>query len=152
MPDRYADNSPDLLVVGSELIINLTAQSLKDDFLGRVCITSLGERCLLNQRLARLTPIQGDVKYFLWMFKAAHFRAFVADLNTGSLIQHMFTSQLDEYVFPLPSLDEQTAISEFVEGQLSVIDHLESDLEAKLNIAQALRQSILKAAFEGKLV
>jgi type I restriction enzyme, S subunit len=53
---------------------------------------------------------------------------------------------------PLPSLEEQAAIVELVEDQLSVIDHLESDLEAKLKDATALRQSILKAAFEGKLV
>lgn len=53
---------------------------------------------------------------------------------------------------PLPSLEEQATIVEFVEDQLSVIDHLDSDLEAKLASAAALRQSILKAAFEGKLV
>jgi len=53
---------------------------------------------------------------------------------------------------PLPSLEEQAAIVELVEDQLSVIDHLDSDLEAKLASAAALRQSILKAAFEGKLV
>ena len=53
---------------------------------------------------------------------------------------------------PLPPLEEQDAIVEAVEAQLSVIDHLEFALEAKLKSAQALRQSILKAAFEGKLV
>jgi len=52
----------------------------------------------------------------------------------------------------LPPLAEQAAIAELVEDQMSVIDHLEADLEAKLASAQALRQSILKAAFEGKLV
>jgi len=41
---------------------------------------------------------------------------------------------------------------EMAEGQLSLIDHLESDLAAKLISAQALRQSILREAFSGKLV
>ena len=54
--------------------------------------------------------------------------------------------------FPLPPLDEQEAIVDAVEDQLSVIDHLESDLAAKLTSAQALRQSILRHAFSGKLV
>ena len=38
-----------------------------------------------------------------------------------------------------------------IEDQLSVIDHLESNLAAKLTSAQALRQSILRHAFSGRL-
>ena len=52
----------------------------------------------------------------------------------------------------LPPTTEQEAIFEAVEGQLSVIDHLESSLDARLSNAQALSQSILRYAFSGKLV
>ncbi len=55
-------------------------------------------------------------------------------------------------LLPLPTLAEQEAIVEAVEDQLSVIDHLEADIDAKLKSAQALRQSILRHAFTGKLV
>ncbi len=51
----------------------------------------------------------------------------------------------------LPSIAEQEAIVEAVEDQLSIVDHLETDLDAKLKNAQALRQSILRHAFSGKL-
>ncbi len=152
MPDRYSEEAPDLLVRGNELIMNLTAQSLRDDFLGRVCLTTPDECCLLNQRLARLTPILLNPRFMLWLFKSPLLRQFVARLNTGSLIQHMFTSQLDDFLFPLPSLDEQEAIAEAVEDQLSVIDHLEADLDIKLRTAQSLRQAILRHAFTGQLV
>lgn len=53
---------------------------------------------------------------------------------------------------PLPPLSEQEAIVELVEDQLSVVDHLEADIDGKLATAQALRQSILRHAFAGKLV
>jgi type I restriction enzyme S subunit len=53
---------------------------------------------------------------------------------------------------PLPPLAEQEAIVEAVEAQLSVIDHLETDIAAKLKSAQGLRQSILRHAFTGQLV
>jgi type I restriction enzyme S subunit len=152
MPDRYAEEEPDLIVGAGELVMNLTAQSLKDDFLGRVCLTLGDERCLLNQRLARLTPVIVDPRFTLWVFKSVHFREFVAGLNTGSLIQHMFTSQLDDFVLPLPPMGEQEAIVEAVEDQLSLIEHLESDLDTNLKSAQALRQSILRHAFSGQLV
>jgi type I restriction enzyme S subunit len=152
MPEQYARNSSDLIIRGEELVINLTAQSLKDEFLGRVCLTKSGERCLLNQRLARLTPILVPSKYMLYVLKSWHFRKFVDELNTGSLIQHMFTSQLERYVLPLPPLLEQEVIVEAVEDQLSMIDHLEAELDTMLRRAQALRQAILKKAFTGRLV
>ena len=66
--------------------------------------------------------------------------------------QRISTSDLVSLAIPLPPLDEQEAIIEAVETQLSVIDHLESGLEANLKSAQALRQSILRHAFTGKLV
>jgi type I restriction enzyme S subunit len=56
LPIRWAEDHPSHIVQGGEIIMNLTAQSLKDEFLGRTCITSSDECCLLNQRLARGLP------------------------------------------------------------------------------------------------
>ena len=64
----------------------------------------------------------------------------------------MFTRQLDEFVFPLPPLEEQYSIVESVDDLLSVIGHLEVNIESKMKSVQGLRQSILKQAFTGKLV
>jgi type I restriction enzyme, S subunit len=57
-----------------------------------------------------------------------------------------------DVVVPLAPAAECLALVEAVEDQLSVIDHLEVDLEAKLKSAQVLRQSVLRHAFTGKLV
>lgn len=55
-------------------------------------------------------------------------------------------------VVPLPPLTEQQRIVEEVERRLSVIEQMEAVVEASLKRAERLRQSILKRAFEGKLV
>jgi type I restriction enzyme, S subunit len=127
--------------------MNLTAQSLKDEFLGRVCLTSEGERCLLNQRLARLTPCGFPTAFALIVFKSRWFRTFVDRLNTGSLIQHMFTSQLESFPFPLPPLVEQRRIVAEVDRRLSIIREVEAEVDANLKRAQALRQAVLSKAF-----
>jgi type I restriction enzyme S subunit len=152
LPGKWATDFPRFIVGARELVINLTAQSLRDEFLGRVCITQTDERCLLNQRIARLTPVEVAPEYLLWMFKSSVFRRFVNGLNTGSLIQHMFTSQLADFCLPLPPLAEQGRIVAEVERRLSVLDEIESVVEANLKRAGRLRQSVLKRAFEGKLV
>ena len=98
LPDRYATEFPEFVVRGGELVINLTAQSLKDEFLGRVCLTSPGEVCLLNQRIARLTPGLLDPDFVFYVFRSPLFRDYVRGLNKGSLMQHMFTSEIEEFM------------------------------------------------------
>jgi type I restriction enzyme, S subunit len=53
---------------------------------------------------------------------------------------------------PVPPLAEQHRIVAEVERRLSVVQELEGTLAANLARAERLRQSILKRAFEGKLV
>lgn len=57
-----------------------------------------------------------------------------------------------ELLLPLPPESEQAAIVEAVNEKLSQIDALEAEVTRGLARAGRLRQAILKAAFEGKLV
>ena len=66
--------------------------------------------------------------------------------------QRISISDLLPLSFPLPPLSEQEMIVECVEDQLSVIDHLDADIKAKVMGTSALRQSILRHAFTGQLV
>ena len=66
--------------------------------------------------------------------------------------QRISMSDLVTLTLPLPSLAEQQAIVESVEDQISIIDHLEADVDANLKNAQSLRQAILRHAFTGQLV
>ena len=53
---------------------------------------------------------------------------------------------------PLPPAAEQSEIAKEVERRLSIVDEIEAQVEANRKRATRLRQSILKRAFEGKLV
>ena len=151
MPPRWAEDFPKFIVGGNELVMNLTAQSLRDEFLGRICLTSQGEHCLLNQRIARLTPVIANSRYLLWAFKSFVFRRFVTGLNTGSLIQHMFTSQLDRFALPLPPLSEQERIASEVDRYMTLADRIDQDLQLNLGRLPVLRQAELHVAFQGGL-
>lgn len=59
---------------------------------------------------------------------------------------------LEDYKIPLPSLDEQHQIVQEIESRLSVCDKVEENITESLEKAEALRQSILKKAFEGRLL
>jgi len=59
---------------------------------------------------------------------------------------------LSNFPIPIPSYREQEQIVEEIESRLSICDQLEATIIENLQKAEALRQSILKQAFEGKLV
>jgi type I restriction enzyme S subunit len=153
LPERYAIEFPEYLVGRNEILMNLTAQSLKDEFLGRVCMTGdEDEPALLNQRIARLTPIGLNPRFVFWILKSPLFRRFVDQLNTGSLIQHMFTSQLDEFVLPIPPLGEQGRIVAKIEDMMRSIELLDQTASRSAGRIARLRSSVLGAAFGGALV
>jgi len=59
---------------------------------------------------------------------------------------------LSRFPVPLPSLQEQTEIIQILEARMTVVDRLDQEIDAGLTRLDALRQSILKRAFAGKLV
>jgi type I restriction enzyme S subunit len=59
---------------------------------------------------------------------------------------------IKELPFPLCSKEEQHQIVQEIESRLSVCDKVEENITESLEKAKALRQSILKKAFEGTLL
>jgi type I restriction enzyme S subunit len=60
--------------------------------------------------------------------------------------------QIALYNITVPTVNEQTQIVQEIESRLSVCDKMEQSINESIEKAEALRQSILKKAFEGKLL
>lgn len=69
--------------------------------------------------------------------------------GTGS--PHINVGDIKEFKIPIPSLEEQSNIVRQIEEQLSSCDNVEKTVNTALAQTDAMRQSILKQAFEGKL-
>lgn len=61
-------------------------------------------------------------------------------------------AKLQEYPFPFCSPAEQAEIVRILDTRLEGAECLEAEIDASLARAEALRQSILKQAFSGRLV
>lgn len=152
LPMNFAKEKREFVVGPHELVMNLTAQSLKDEFLGRVCLSVIGDDCLLNQRIARVKPLRLLPEFCLYLFKSTLFRRYVNELNTGSLIQHMFTSQVFDFVLPLPPIEEQREIVSRVDALFKLADAIEVRANFATKGAEKLTQAVLAKAFRGELV
>ncbi|OOV46715.1 type I restriction endonuclease subunit S [Leptospira kirschneri serovar Pomona] len=72
--------------------------------------------------------------------------------QTGTAQPQIPANVLREIIIPIPCISEQQIIVQEIESRLSVCDKLEDTIQSSLNQAESLRQSLLKKAFEGKLV
>jgi len=97
-----------------------------------------------------------------WVNNHAHVAAFLnyalmfypfIPMTTGTTARRKLTRQrLMEAPFALPPFDEQVEIVQAIEVRLSNGDYTDASINASLARGARLRQSILKQAFEGKLV
>jgi type I restriction enzyme S subunit len=123
---------------------------------GEVCIVPEGlgsARFSTNLMRIALTPNSMLSKFFRFLFNGSPFVLDqVSELCSGSTRDFLNQKILKSVVFLLPPLAEQRRIVAEVERRLSVVAALEREVEAALARAARLRQSILKRAFEGRLV
>ncbi|MEO8414340.1 MAG: hypothetical protein ABI472_11805 [Ginsengibacter sp.] len=88
----------------------------------------------------------------MFLFQGGKVRQQVFDLCKGSSRAFLNQTILNSLDFPYCSIIEQHSIVQAIESRLSVADKMEESITQSLQQAEALRQSFLKKAFEGKLI
>lgn len=140
------------LLSENDVVISLTGTRTKRDYGHTAIIKS--EHLLLNQRIAaiRFNDIYNP-KFFLYFSWSEPFKEQFFGSETGNTGQgNVGMKSVRETRVPLPSIQEQHKIIQEIESRLSVCDKVEESIKESLIKAEALRQSILKKAFEGKLL
>ena len=115
-------------------------------FLGGSFVGSFGAFCTGLRPSTFLSPT-----YFRYYFQTPAYRKSVSALSAGSNINNLKTADLASQHFPLPPAVEQSRIVEKLEELLSDLDAAVVELRAAQKKLGQYRQSLLKAAVEGKL-
>lgn len=136
-----------------DCLITLTGSRGKRDY-GFVAMVGNQNNYLLNQRVAALRFDQSVAlpEFFQYYLASPSYRDMFFGYETGNVGQGNvgIKALLDPYVI-LPDIDTQKRIIEDVEDRLSVCDSIEQTVDTALQQAEAMRQSILKDTFEGRL-
>lgn len=106
----------------------------------------------VNQDLQAFTPNEISSDYVYWYVQARNEDIRKDCSKDGTTVESIESSLLKNYLIPVCSNEEQNKIVQEIESRLSVADKMEESITQCLQQAEALRQSILKKAFEGKLV
>jgi type I restriction enzyme, S subunit len=138
----------------------------KDDFLfsrantldlvgAVVIVNSIERKLMLSDKTLRFhfSP-QVSKKYILYYLRSKKGRNEIQRLSTGNQMsmRNIGQERIKQIEFPFPTLEEQQLIVDELESKLTVCDKIEETISQSLLQVESLKQSILKKAFEGKLV
>ena len=106
-----------------------------------------------NQAIAAIHFKNHDerVRPFLKYFLLKNYND-IRRLSSGGVQPNLNLGIVKKTIIPFPTLLEQQLIVSELESKLTVCDKIEETIAQSLQQAETLRQSILKKAFEGKLV
>ncbi|MBL1215786.1 MAG: hypothetical protein HND52_20630 [Ignavibacteriae bacterium] len=148
LEDTFNQKQKRSILKRGDVLFNLVGASI-----GRAAIYNLNRKSNINQAVA-LIRLRGDLNtnylsYFLNSNIAKQkYMMDIADVARANLS----LTDTSNILVPLCSIPEQTKIVQEIESRFSVADKMEQSIDESLQKAESLRQSILKQAFEGKLV
>lgn len=112
----------------------------------------LPQNYCLSANIVLIQPRKVNSTYLYYFFQSSLIeKAFTAGIKATT--QAAFGIQkVRELTIELPNNAEQSKVVQEIESRLSVVDKMEESIAQSLQQAEALRQSILKKTFEGKLI
>ena len=105
----------------------------------------------LQRSVALIKPIINS-RYLCYFFQSEGCQRYLRDNAKGTAQKGIYLNQLENIMVPIASTQEQQQIVSEIDRRFSILDSMEKTIDSSLLEASRLRQSILKRAFEGKLV
>lgn len=125
----------------------------REGTVGTTLIVPRGIDVCLGQRMMMFRLKKNILsKYFMYYFQSPLCINQYKSLISGTTAPHLNIRDVRKLKVVTTSIEEQQKIVTEIESRLSVCDKLEETLKVSLAQCETLRQSLLKRAFEGKLV
>jgi type I restriction enzyme S subunit len=143
---------PNLLLRTGDLLFNRTNSA---ELVGKSAVyNGAHDPCSFASYLIAVRCLNGcDTRFLCMYINSLHGRSWVKSVVSQQVGQaNVNGTKLQAMLFPFPSIDEQDQIVACTDEKLSLLQSTTMAIEIVLLRAARLRQSILKQAFEGKLV
>ena len=107
---------------------------------------------LLVQRVARLRSNgKANVQYLKYLFQLKGFELFSSDGETRISVPHISQDQIDNYPIPIPPLETQHEIVDFLDQKIKTVNKLSELMARSITLLDEYRSSLISAAVTGKL-
>jgi type I restriction enzyme S subunit len=146
--ERYLE-SPEITLKDQDILLCKDGAGI-----GKIgIVNNLQSEATVNSSLLIIRGVEIFIPEFLYyLLSGPSLQTIVRERITGSATPHLFQNDIRKFELLIPPLEEQKQIVQEIESRLSVCDKVEETITTSLAQAETLRQSILKKAFEGRLV
>lgn len=105
-----------------------------------------------NQQINAIIPNKNVVSEYVYYFAISPwFQGQIKKTASATTLPILNKTKFQRLMVKVPSVDEQLQIVKEIERRFSICDQFDNISDEQLQRSEALRQSILKQAFEGKL-
>ncbi|WP_423819202.1 restriction endonuclease subunit S [Salinimicrobium sp. TIG7-5_MAKvit] len=145
-----AEKLSNVTIKEGDVLLNITGASI-----GRVNIAPKEfDDGRVNQHVSIIRSKLGELyhPYLKYFLQSPNIQSWIANENYGATRQALTKGMLENLEVPCPSFELQKKLVEELEEKISSCKWIEKTITQNLIKAERLRQSILKKAFEGKLL
>jgi len=152
IPNRWLFDCPSFVLKPNDIVMNLTAQSLEDQFLGRVCLNVGEEPALLNQRIARFKAHAVEHGFLYWILRSHQFRKQIEHTTQGTKVQHLYNSDLNRVLLGVQrEIEEQNNISNLLKISTNKVQTNIVHLGKLIQLKQGLMHDLLTGKVQVKV-
>lgn len=146
--ERY-EESPEIQLKENDILLCKDGAGI-----GKVgIIKKLPDKATVNSSLLVIdTKEVFNPDFLYYFFLGPDMQRLVNEKISGSAIPHLFQKDIKKFKLKVPPILEQDKIVEILESRFTLVDNLEKTVDNVLNEIIALKHSILKKAFEGRLI
>lgn len=145
--ERY-NEAPPIQLREDDLLIT------KDGTIGKVAIVrNMLDKAILNSGIFVTRPLKNRylTKYMYWLLNSTVFDKYIKYMETGSTIKHLYQETFVNFEYPLPNMEEQDGIIQYLDREIDLIDNVKKDLINQIQKLKDYRQSLIYEAVTGKI-
>lgn len=145
LPEKHRTENEGWFIGAGQVLINLTAQSLDDGFMGRVCFTGEDDGGMLNQRIGRFVLDDSILpKFFFRCLQTSRFRQLVENRCEGSKVRHLYFRHFEDFMLPAFPKPKQAEIADELDACEAALTSAIKQRDALLGLRGTLINTILQ--------
>lgn len=104
-----------------------------------------GEDALLNQRVCKVIGTNEMISHYAYYLFRKPLKL-INDVTYSTTVKHLSTTDIKDFRFPVPPLEEQTAIAAYLDAKCAKIDNVVAVQQQRIELLKELKQSIISHA------